>query len=74
MSKMNGEKRRKLDLQELVMAVRENTNAVKQNMAETKLLNELLRPSLKETEAVKFQELKNKVLLDDCLRTLKGEK
>ena len=74
MSKMNGEKRRKLDLQELVMAVRENTNAVKQNMAETKLLNELLRPSLKETEAVKFQELKNKVLLDDCLRTIKGEK
>ena len=73
-SKMNGEKRRKLDLQELVMAVRENTNAVKQNMAETKLLNELLRPSLKETEAVKFQELKNKVLLDDCLRTIKGEK
>jgi hypothetical protein len=43
-------------------------------MAETKLLNELLRPSLKETEAVKFQELKNKVLLDDCLRTIKGEK
>ena len=74
MSKMNGEIRRKLDLQELVMAVRENTNAVKQNMAETKLLNELLRPSLKETEAVKFQELKNKVLLDDCLRTIKGEK
>ncbi len=56
------------------MAVRENTNVLKLSMAETKLLNELLRPSLKETEAVKFQELKNKVLLDDCLRTIKGEK
>ena len=56
------------------MAVRENTNAIKQSMAETKLLNELLRPSLKATEAAKFQELKNKVLLDDCLRTIKGEK
>ena len=73
-SRMSGEDMKEKCIQELVMAVRENTNAVKQNMAETKLLNELLRPSLKETEAVKFQELKNKVLLDDCLRTIKGEK
>ena len=74
MSRMNGEDMKEKCLQELVMAVRENTNAVKQSMAETKLLNELLRPSLKQTEAVKFQREKNKVLLDDCLRTITGEK
>ena len=74
MSNLSWEKKEKLGLEELVMAVRENTNAIKQSMAETKLLNELLRPSLKATEAAKFQELKNKVLLDDCLRTIKGEK
>lgn len=74
MSRISREKKEELDLEELVMAVRENTNAVKQSIVETKLLNELLRPSLKETEAAKFQELKNKVLLDDCLRTITGEK
>ena len=74
MSRMNGEDMKEKCLQELVMAVRENTNAVKQSMAETRLLNELLRPSLKHTEAVKFQREKNKVLLDDCLRTITGEK
>ena len=74
MSNLSWEKKEKLGLEELVMAVRENTNAIKQSIVETKLLNELLRPSLKATEAAKFQELKNKVLLDDCLRTIKGEK
>ena len=74
MSRMSGEDMKEKCIQELVMAVRENTNAIQQSMAETKVLNELLRPSLKATEAAKFQELKNKVLLDDCLRTIKGEK
>ena len=74
MSDLSWEKKEKLGLEELVMAVRENTNAIKQSIFETILLNELLRPSLKAIEAAKYQELKNKVLLDDCLRTIKGEK
>ena len=74
MSNLSWEKKEKLGLEELVMAVRENTNAIKQSIVETKLLNELLRPSLKATDAAKFQALKNKLLLDDCLKTIKEEK
>jgi len=55
-------------LAELVEAVRENTNVMQQNIAETRRLNELLKPSLRKLDAVKMKELDRQKLHEESLR------
>jgi hypothetical protein len=50
------------------MAIREYTNVLQQNIAETKRLSELLRPSLKATEAVKMKQLKSQQITNQHLK------
>ena len=55
---------------ELIMAIREYTNVLQQNIAETKRLSELLRPSLKATEAVKMKQLKSQQIYESALEVI----
>jgi hypothetical protein len=58
-------------LAEVVMAIKENTNAIQQNINETRMLAELLKPALKKTETLRFKKLQDQELLNDCLSTVK---
>ena len=59
MGRIRKEKKEELNLLELIIAIREYTNVLQQNFAETSRLSELYRPSLKATEAVKMKQLKS---------------
>ncbi|MBT4050070.1 MAG: hypothetical protein HOE64_17115 [Nitrospina sp.] len=74
MSKLSSEQQNSQFMSEIVMALRENTNVLQQNIKETRKLSELLGPNLKKSEAVKMKQLESKHLLDDCLRTIQGGK
>jgi len=73
MSKMSSEKDAALFLAEMVLALRENTNVLNINTLETRKLSELLEPSLKKSEVVKLKQADQKTLLNDCIKTIRGE-
>lgn len=73
MPKVSQEKTTSLFLAEMVLALRENTNVLNQSIKETRKLAELLEPSLKKSEAVKFKQAEEKTLLNDCLKTIRGD-
>ena len=53
------------------MAIREYTNVLQQNIAEkSRRLSELLRPSLKATEAVKMKQLKSQQIYESALEVI----
>ena len=56
---------------ELIMAIREYTNVLQQNIAETRRLSEFLMPSLKATEAVKIKQLKSQQIYESVLKVLR---
>ena len=73
MPKMSADKEASLFLAEMVLALRENTNVLNQSIKETLKLSELLEPSLKKSEAVKLKQAEGKTLLNDCLKTIRGD-
>ena len=72
MTKFSAEKNATLFLEEMVMALKENTNVLQQNLEETRKLSELLVPTLKKSEATKLKLAENKTLLNDCLKTIRN--
>jgi len=72
MPKLSAEKETNLFLSEMVLALKENTNVLQQNLEETRKLSEMLSPTLKKSEAVKLKKLEGKNLLNDCLKTIRG--
>tara|TARA_R100000458_G_C8117270_1_gene137627 strand:+ start:88 stop:315 length:228 start_codon:yes stop_codon:yes gene_type:complete len=72
MPKLSAEKETNLFLSEMVLALKENTNVLQQNLEETRKLSEMLSPTLKKSEAVKLKKMEGKNLLNDCLKTIRG--
>ena len=70
MGSIRKKKKEELNLLELIMAIREYTNVLQQNIAETRRLSELLRPSLKATEAVKMKQLKSQQIYESALEVI----
>lgn len=65
MGRLSKEKEAELNMTELIGAIRENTNALYQNINETRQLSELLKPSLKKHDAVKMKELERQKLHEE---------
>lgn len=71
MGKISSELDKGIYLAEVVMAIKENTNALHQNIGEVRKLSELLMPALKKTETLRFKKLQEQELLNDCLSTVR---
>lgn len=71
MGKLSLEQEAVLSMTEMVMAIRENTNVLHKNIDEFRKLSDLLVPTLKESELLKLRQTEDKILLSDCIETIR---